>query len=138
MADGGNQSKLAQMIVGAQTDGEIARVAAVARLRKEFRKPDKVPRTYDQETFCIYRWVYGHQVILCCQSHEDNNLYRNAWMLMISSFYPQTCSYALHHVTSLSAQRRLRCLINTAVFKQLWSTSYSHFDCYPIRVPWFL
>ena len=65
--DHGSQSKLARVIVqGVPADGLIdtgaditimgrelfARVAAVAKLRKKnFRKPDKVPRTYDRKTF---------------------------------------------------------------------------------------
>ena len=67
VTDEGNQSQLAHMIVqGVPADGMIdigaditimgqdlfAKVAAAARLhKKNFRKPDKVPRTYYQKTF---------------------------------------------------------------------------------------
>ena len=67
MTDQGSQSQHARVIVqGVPADGVIdtgaditimgqelfARVAAAARLRKKnFRKPDKVPRTYDRKTF---------------------------------------------------------------------------------------
>ena len=67
VADEGSQSQLAHVIIqGVPADGVIdtgaditimgqelfARVAAAARLRKkDFRKPDKVPRTYDRKTF---------------------------------------------------------------------------------------
>ena len=67
VTDEGSQSQLARVIVqGVPADGVIdtgagitimgqdlfAKVAAAARLcKKNFRKPDKVPRTYDQKTF---------------------------------------------------------------------------------------
>ena len=71
VTDQGSQSQHACVIVqGVQSDGVFdtgaditiigqelfARVAAAARLRKKnFRKPDKVPRTYDRKTFHLDR-----------------------------------------------------------------------------------
>ncbi len=67
MSDKGSRSQFARVLIeGVSADGIVdtgaditimgkdlfAQVAAVARLRKkDFRKADKIPRTYDNKTF---------------------------------------------------------------------------------------